>query len=403
MKHLSPRLELQQKLSRQIHNALQGDVVEQIIAEATQSDDDSYWRSIMEGHSFKVEPHLMEKQYTMFQDVRKKLGITEDIDFYISGDSDVNAFSVAAEKKGAPHIVNINSALFNLMTDDELRFVVGHEIGHLINHDTRLHRLINFIFPCTAAMPTALNHKVRLEEQLAELVADRYGFLAVGKLEPCVSAFYKMASGLDITKMQIEMNVLLEENRKHLDYFLNDKGISNQTHPVNPIRIESLALFAQAKTKKELDAQMKPLIDILLRLGSSPVDRYISNFIATAGLIVASADESIGRDEINVIINNLADTEMFPTAYLQEIASGDVSAIFQEAVTKVLEEEPSLREAMFHYMIDIVMSDHSITKKEIDLLYEIGQSCFNYGRKETAQMLAEMIQAKYVPNVVDLG
>lgn len=403
MSKVTPELKLQKKLSKQIYDALQGEVVEEIIREAGTSDADNYWRNIMEGHSFKVERHLLSRQYDMFQDVRQKLGIKENIDFYITGDSDINAFSVAADTEGAPHIVNINSALMELMTDDELRFVIGHELGHLINHDTRLRRLIGFVFPSNAAMPTALFHKVRLEAQLAELVADRYGYLAVGKLAPCVSAFYKMASGLDITKMQIDTAALIEENRKHLDFFLTDKGISNQTHPVNPIRVESLNLFASAKSKRELDKQMEPLINILLRVGSSPVDYYLSRFVATAGLIVASSDEEIGEDEINTIINNLADTQMFPAAFLEQISKDNVTDIFTEAITKVLEDEPALREGMFRYMIDIVMSDRRISKKEIDLIYQLGNDCFGYGRKEVAQMLAEMIQAKYVPNPMDLG
>lgn len=41
---------------------------------------------------------------------------TEPVDFYITSDASVNAFSLAFEDKGEPHIVNVNSALFDLMT-----------------------------------------------------------------------------------------------------------------------------------------------------------------------------------------------------------------------------------------------------------------------------------------------
>ena len=76
--------------------------------------------------------------------MKQKLQFEEKVDFYITGDSSVNAFSVAAEDENEPHIVNINSALFDLMSRDELRFVIGHELGHLINKDTAMSRLISF-------------------------------------------------------------------------------------------------------------------------------------------------------------------------------------------------------------------------------------------------------------------
>lgn len=401
---ISPKLNLQQTLSKQIFDALQGTVLERILDEARTSDSDNYWRNSMEGHSFKVEKSLLPHLHEMFHEVKAKLGYKEDVDFYITGDSSVNAFSVAAETKDGHHIVNVNSALVELMSDDELRFVIGHELGHLIDEDTRLRRLIYFVFPQGASVPTALYHKIRLEEQLAELAADRYGYLAVGKLEPCVSAFFKMASGLDISKMNIKFDALIAENLKHLDYFLSDKGMSVETHPVNPIRVQSLNVFANAKDQETLDKEMEPLIQILLRVGSSSIDKAISEFVATAGLIVASSDNEISQEEVDVIINSLADTQMFPNAFLEEISKKeDVSDIFVKSIETIFQENPMLREPMFDYIISLVIADKRVDAKEIDLLYQLGENFFSYSRKEVAAMLAETVQARFIPDLRSLG
>lgn len=404
MKKINPTIKLQQTLSKQIYDTLQGAVLERILEEARTSDSDNYWRNSMEGHSFKVEKSLLPHLHEMFCEVKEKLGYKEEVDFYITGDSSVNAFSVAAETKDGHHIVNVNSALVELMSDDELRFVIGHELGHLIDEDTRLRRLIYFVFPAGASVPTALYHKIRLEEQLAELVADRYGYLAVGKLEPCVSAFFKMASGLDISKMNIKLEALLEENLKHLDYFLSDKGVSTETHPVNPIRVQSLNIFANAKNQKSLDNDMEPLIQILLRVGSSALDKAVSEFVATAGLIVASVDEQIAQEEVDAIINSLADTQMFPNAFLDEISKkSDVSDIFVKSIETIFKENPMLREPMFDYIISLVLADKRVDSKEIDLLYQLGEDFFSYSRKEVAAMLAETVQARFIPDLRSLG
>ncbi|MBO7466464.1 MAG: M48 family metalloprotease [Bacteroidaceae bacterium] len=397
-KRFSPQLALCKALSEQIYNALQGPVVEEVLKQARTSDNDSYWRSAMEGHSLKVEPRLLSRLHTLFEEVKKKLDFTEKVDFYVTGDSTVNAFSVAADSPGHPHIVNVNSALIDLMTDDELRFVIGHELGHLIDRDTSLLRLINFIFPDPSVMPIALQHKVRLWEQLSELVADRYGYLAVEDLGVCVSAFYKMASGLDLSKMDVALDVLLEENLKHLEYFLKDKGISIDSHPVNPIRVQSLNLFATSKSQRTLNRHMDELISILLKIGNSEIDEPMSIFLATAGLIAASADGEISDDEVDIILEHLAALQMFPGMFLQDISKENVWELFTTAVARIQELDPSMRQSMFTYMIALVLADKQFSQQEIEFLYNIGEEVFNFGRKETAGLLAAMIQQNFVPS-----
>ena len=397
-KRFSPQLALCKALSEQIYNALQGPVVEEVLKQARTTDNDSYWRSAMEGHSLKVEPRLLSRLHTLFEEVKKKLDFTEKVDFYVTGDSTVNAFSVAADSPGHPHIVNVNSALIDLMTDDELRFVIGHELGHLIDRDTSLLRLINFIFPDPSVMPIALQHKVRLWEQLSELVADRYGYLAVEDLGVCVSAFYKMASGLDLSKMDVALDVLLEENLKHLEYFLKDKGISIDSHPVNPIRVQSLNLFATSKSQRTLNRHMDELISILLKIGDSEIDEPMSIFLATAGLIAASADGEISDDEVDIILEHLAALQMFPGMFLQDISKENVWELFTTAVARIQELDPSMRQSMFTYMIALVLADKQFSQQEIEFLYNIGEEVFNFGRKETAGLLAAMIQQNFVPS-----
>lgn len=138
MKKFNPTIDLEKQIGTQIYEALQGSVVEEVLRKTKISNNDAYWRSSMEGHSLKVQPELLPDFYELCQEVKNKLNFTENVDFYITGDATVNAFSLAAEDEGEPHIVNVNSALFDLMSDDELRFVVGHELGHLINKDTAM-------------------------------------------------------------------------------------------------------------------------------------------------------------------------------------------------------------------------------------------------------------------------
>lgn len=396
--NLEPSIELEKKLAEQIHNALQGQVVSLVLQQLNDSGSDAWWRSNMEGHSLKVAKELLPDMYELCTSVKERLGFTEPVDFYVTGDSTVNAFSVAAEKEDQPHIVNINSGLIALMTKEELEFVVGHELGHLINKDTALSRLISFVFPEGSAPPITLLYKIRLHSQLAELVADRFGYMATNNLNACVTAFFKMASGLDLQKMNVSIDVLLKDNMKHLEYFLKDKGLSHATHPVNPIRVQALNLFANSTSQEELDKEMEQLISILLKVGNSEQDEYLARFIATAGLLIANLDDDVTKEETDTIIENLASLKIFPMQFLEEMKKTDVTEVFNDAVANLIRLNPTLREGMMNYMISIVMSDKNISKDEVDLLTHYG-SKIGFSHMEIANLMAVAIQQRFMPSL----
>ena len=395
---LIPSIDLEKQIGEQIYNALQGSVVEEVLRKTKISSQDAYWRSTMEGHSLKVQEELLPEFYALCQEVKQKLKFDEKVDFYITGDSTVNAFSLAAEDEGAPHIVNVNSALFDLMSQDELRFVIGHELGHLINKDSALSRLIRFVFPPETRVPVSLQYKIRLHEQLAELVADRYGYIAAEDLGVCVTAFFKMASGLDLAKINVSIDALIADNSRRLEYFLNDKGVSRASHPVNPIRVQALNLFANAKTQQDLHDGMDQLISILLKVGDNELDEHVARFAAAAGLLVANTDSAINQDEIDRIIETLASMKIFPGEFLDEIAKGDVIKTFNESVESILSINPGMREELLNYMINIVLSDKILFKAEIDMLYQFGSSV-GLSDMEVATAIAVAIQSNYIPSL----
>ena len=399
MTAFNPTLPLERELGKQIYQALQGPVVETILKSAKDGSGDDYWRSRMEGHCMKVEKDILPDLYAMCQEVKERLNFKDAVDFYVTGDSTLNAFSVAAEDEDHPHIVNINSAMFDLMSEEELRFVIGHELGHIMNKDSALKRLIFFVFPPDKTNPPInLQYKIRLHDQLAELVADRYGFLANGNLNACVTAFYKMSSGLDLAKMSVSIDALLSDNRKRLDYFMKGKGLSRHDHPVNPIRVQAINLFATAKDEKELEDGMDELINILLKVGNGPLDEDLSVFIASAGLIVANADDRVTEKEIEHIIQNLANLQIFPKRFLDAVAQSDVPKLFGQSVKNILSQNPGMRDGLLAYMMGLVMSDKEISENEIGLIYGFGDS-IGFSQKEISQKFAEMIQRNYVPSL----
>lgn len=402
-------LPMEKRLSKQIYDALQGDVVKQLIEIANIPADDSYHRSILEGHSFKVEEQTLPHYYKLFNDVKQRLGFTHPVDFYITGNAAVNAYAISAQNDDDPHIINVNSSLIELMTEDELQFVVGHELGHIINENSSLLRLINFIYPKGKVPPLLLQYKIRLWQQLSELVADRFGFLAMPKMNACISAFFKMSSGLDFDKMQMKVEAFLEDNHKRLEYFKKDKGMNLATHPINPIRVQALNLFSQSDmfveggaSQDELQQQMDDLTEILLKVKNSEADIYMASYVATAGLVVASADRAVSQTEVQSILTELSAGQIFPQAYLDNIAKQDVDKIFQESVASLLKTNPEYREGMLCYIMSIAIADQQIHPNEVNAVFSIATQLLRYSPIEVAQIFAGMVQNMFHPSIESL-
>ena len=396
---LKPEIQLEQALASQIYHALEGDVVRFVLKNAQGGTDDDYWRSRMEGHCMKADKNLLGNFYTLCHEVQERLNFQEKVDYYVTGDSSINAFSIAAEDSEHPHIVNVNSELFNLMSEDELKFVIGHELGHLINQDTALRRLIHFVYPPESTqIPITLQYKIHLHDNLAELVADRYGYIACGNLEACVTAFFKMASGLDLEKMQVSIDDLLSDNSKHLDYFLKGGGMSHYDHPVNPIRVQAINLFASARNQIELDNGMEELIQILLKVGNNPLDEPMSVFVATAGIIAANVDGNVTKEEYEQIIRTLSGSNIFPKSFLESVLKEDVDALFEKSVSTILSINPGLKPSLLEYMIGIILSDREIGEKEVNFIYGIGKS-LGLSVQEISVLFAGMVQRNFNPSL----
>lgn len=399
MRELDPQIELHQLLGRQIYNALQGPVTDAICRKCVSTSFDVNYRSVMEGNSLKVSPSLLPQFYALCKEVKSRLEFEADIDFYITGDSSANACSYASSDDERPHIIQINSGLFNLMNDEELRYVVGHEIGHLINSDAAIVRLFNFIYAPDEAeerCPDFLLKRFKLFKQLAELSADRYGYMANENLEACVTAIFKTASGLFLDRMNVSVASLMAENSERLEFFLNGSGVSVESHPVNPIRIKALELFATAKTQAALTRGMNELVAVLQSFTYGELDVAFSDFIAAAGLVVAHEDDKFDRVEQEFILQKLGSFCLFPHKELKRVEKGDAVQILCDAANKILNLAPQMRAALMRYFIDVAFADNELTESELKIINYVG-GLLHYSEEEVAQALGQKIREDFVP------
>lgn len=406
------RLGLEQKLAADLYEQIEGDILESVLKEAKIENVENQWKYILEGHSFKITEEMAPRLFSLFNEIKKILEFDEPTDLFVTNSNQLNAFAISRLEDDQPHIINVNSGIIERMDDPELMFVIGHEIGHLISNNARIMKLVQFIFPDYNRMPLILRHKIELWQKLAELTADRFGFIASRNLEKCVSGFFKLASGLDTNRIRFDFNAYLAENQKILDFFKANKAGNLATHPINPIRIKSAEAFSRSKLFRaieegkelpdddDLNKEIEDLTTVLMTLSSSELDHYRKLFMATGGLIMAHTDKQMSRDEYERIIASLSTKSIFPQEFLASILEKqNVTEIFQQSAGFILSRNPSEKYPMMEYLVGIAIADRKILKEEIGFLYEVGTKGFGLSQKETAQVIANVIHREFVPDM----
>jgi hypothetical protein len=127
-------------------------------------------------------------------------------------------------------IVQLSSALVNLLTEDEISFVVGHELGH--------HTLCHFM---TAGQHESL--ELHMQRRAQEISVDRLGLVGCSSLNVATSAMIKTVSGLNDNHLKLDVRGFLDQ-AKALKNPIHGEGYLN-THPSILMRCRALLWFSQ--------------------------------------------------------------------------------------------------------------------------------------------------------------
>ena len=167
---------------------------------------------------------------------------------------------------------------------------------------------------------------------------------------------------------------------------------------MNPIRVQSLNLYATCKTEEELDEKMGEIIGALMKLSNDEVDYYLGFFVASAGLIAINIDGEVTEDEVERVLNNLSSFHIFPRQFLEDVAKQKVVEIFHSSIEEILKRRPDMREPMLSYVISLILADSSFNEQEVQFIFDVGEKSFGFSNKEIADRLAVAIQQNFVPS-----
>ncbi|HOQ79532.1 MAG TPA: M48 family metallopeptidase [Candidatus Cloacimonadota bacterium] len=333
--------------------------------------------------SVKLNDIIAPRLYQICEKAKKMLHFTEDIDFFIISSIDVNAFSINGFTY-VPHMICLTSALVKLLTDDELLFVIGHEIGHLIYKHSQLY-VVNSLMSNREEheIPAHISNIFTRWNQYAELSSDRIGYVVQPNLEIIGNVFFKFASGLS----EQHLNFNIKEYLKQLDTIKELKiGDFYSSHPGHLIRLKSLELFSKStiyplnKGKKgliKLKDLNKDLNDLISLIEFHPKDDDEKNaveFISAVGTYIAYADGEMNSQEWEMLYEYLIRFTSKPEQYLvfknmKEIEKRS-KAICKFYGNQIDNEDKYI---LFQLMMKLVIADGRLEEEEKTKLFEIGK------------------------------
>lgn len=292
---------------------LKNPLIYQLVEEDSKTPSNS--RKELLKHAMRLSPGMAPKVFNCIERCREKLGLKSKIDIYVSQNPSMNAYCYPSHE-GCIYIL-VTSALLEKMNEDELTFVIGHEIGHFLYQHQKL--CPQYIQKKLGAHLTPLDSiKLFSWNRNAELSADRIGLICCGNFEAASMANFKISSGISSDALLFSLSEYLKQY-EDIEKEMNNSTASLEdfysTHPLNPMRVIALELFHKSETYKHIfdseqsaelsESEMEQKIKRFMMLmepqylnSDDDISKKIKEFIFLSGLTVASSDGTISKEEL---------------------------------------------------------------------------------------------------------
>jgi Zn-dependent protease with chaperone function len=203
--------------------------------------------------NLRVTPKMFPRLHRSLLWATKILDVAEP-EMYVTVDPVPNAWTYGHTKP----FITVTSGLIDMMTDEELFFVIGHEVGHIkgghVLYGTMARNIaavVALIGQATLGIGTLLFQGlvVGLLEwfRCAELTCDRAALLCVQDLEPARDTFMKLAGGTTRLAAEMDREEFLRQIREYeeVDRSTLDRAYKllltvNRSHPFAMQRAKEL-------------------------------------------------------------------------------------------------------------------------------------------------------------------
>ncbi|WP_083951926.1 M48 family metallopeptidase [Actinomadura rubrobrunea] len=207
------------------------------------------------GGAVRASENQFRNLHDMVRDAAYILDLPEVPEIYVQQSPQPNAMAIGSDH---PFIV-VNTGLLDLHDDEELRFIVAHEVGHILSGHAVYQTMMMILTRLGARLAwlplgnigiAAIIMGLQEWFRKAELSADRAGLLGGQDLDAAKRTMMKMAGGTRLSEMNTE--AFLAQAREYdaagdvRDGFLKFLNLLNLTHPYPVVRFAEIDRWAKS-------------------------------------------------------------------------------------------------------------------------------------------------------------
>jgi len=206
------------------------------------------------GNAVQVSSRQFSRIDSIAKDCANTLGIVPPSVFIVKSPT-LNAGTFGTDEES---FIVVHSALVDAYTDEELRFVIGHECGHIHNSHvvylTTLHflRVVAEAYLGMLVMPAIL--PLNAWSRRAEITSDRAGMLCSRDPLVAARALTKLVVGSRKLYEEFNLEAFLEqyeEGKESIGRYMEALA----SHPFLPKRVLAMRVFAESELYKKHEAR----------------------------------------------------------------------------------------------------------------------------------------------------
>lgn len=298
-------------------------------------------RSRLLADAISIGPELMPGLHASIAAAVGRLGLHNSIPAYVYSDPSPQAACVyiGGDDKSA---LMLSSGLIQLMSPEELTFVIGHEIGHMIFEHNLYPR------PTDATSDGTRFNWLALQ-RAGEISADRIGLLACGSIDGAYKTILKTGTGLRDEHLRFDLASFLDQLRSLKSIGGHASGII-ASHPILTVRMKALLWFEMSEAARRLNGTGTH------GLALSKVDNRVESLLeeATGQMLTRVRAESFSRAAMWAVLFAAVSDGIFSKeeqagierlygrpavqdalSYVRENGPGKVGVQFEDAIREV--------------------------------------------------------------------
>jgi len=334
----------------------------------------------------RITTNIMPEIHNVVQFAKQVVGLKEDeVEVFVHDEPVLRATCMDFAKQGI--FLTLSSGLIEKLSSDELRFIIGHELGHAVYHHMSLP--VSSMLAQGGIMPPDKVLRMLSWLRRAEISADRVGLLCCQDIHVAGMSLIKMSCGLTTSHIQFHLEDYVSQMEDIRSLSASARNVEDcfTSHPFNPLRVVALDYFWESEvltqllghspdnmSEKEMDKNINSLLAFMEPESIQDPGGPVSDCLLWGGFWVAYSDDDVDTREIMSIFHLInpnkvdeANTKLKNTMKPMET----IIKSFKTAARECENLTQGEKHALIQKLVVVARADRVVKREELSALKEI--------------------------------